>query len=93
MGFYIPCRENRNKADQILASIPSKRISQEEAKSHIGTDKAVVCVVDNGLFEAAAYCYNENEFEAFTLSEDNRPKIWLLIEDKDKVEKITNFKP
>lgn len=93
MGFYIPCRENKNKADQILASIPSKIISQETAKSYVGTDNAVICVVDNGIFEAAAYCYNEKEFEVFILPEDIRPKIWLLIEDKDRVEKITNFKP
>jgi hypothetical protein len=92
MGYYIPCTENKNKVDQILASIPSRRISQEEAKSFIGTDKAVVCVVDNGLFEAAAYCYNEGEFEAFTFPEDNRPKVWIVIDDKDKIEKITGFK-
>lgn len=92
MGYYIECVQNTNKAAQILASLPGRRVSQDEARTFIGTDKAVVCVVSNGLFEAAAYCYNDSEFDAFTLPEDKRPKVWLVIDDKAKVETITKFK-
>lgn len=38
----------------------------------------LVCVVDNGLFEAAAYCYNESEFQAFNDPQDFRFKLWLI---------------
>lgn len=37
----------------------------------------LVCVVDNGFFEAAAYCHSEDEFKAFLVS-DGRPKTWLI---------------
>jgi hypothetical protein len=92
MGYYIECVQNTNKAAQILASLPGRQVSQEEARKFIGTDKAVICVVSNGLFEAAAYCYNEREFNDFTMPEDKRPKFWLVIDDKAKVETITKFK-
>ena len=38
----------------------------------------LVCVVDNGLFGAAAYAYSEQEFKSFNISSDTRPKVWLI---------------
>ena len=38
----------------------------------------LVCVVDNGAFEAAAYCYSEQEFQAFNEPTDYRQKSWLI---------------
>lgn len=37
----------------------------------------LVCVVDNGFFAAAAYCYSQGEFEEF--SKTTRPKKWLIV--------------
>ena len=37
----------------------------------------LVCVVDNGPFAAAAWCYNEQEFKNFTHPSDNRSKTWM----------------
>lgn len=45
----------------------------------------LVCVVNNGFFEAAGYCFNENEFKNFTLPTDYRPKTWLIVEDAEKL--------
>ncbi len=45
----------------------------------------LVCVVDNGLFAAAAYCYDEKEFINFTQLTDFRPKRWFTW---DRVEKF-----
>jgi hypothetical protein len=47
----------------------------------------LVCVVDNGFFEAAGYCFNENEFEAFNSPSDPRPKIWLVHPDAENLAK------
>lgn len=38
----------------------------------------LVCVVDNLMFGAAAYCYNEGEFRVFTDPSDARPKKWFI---------------
>lgn len=61
------------KADALCAD-GAKRI--EEPESFIPN---LVCVVDNGPFEAAAYCYDKREFEEFKQS-DSRPKQWLIYE-------------
>jgi len=45
----------------------------------------LVCVIDNGLFGAAGYIYNEGEFRAFTDPRDTRPKRWFIW---DKVEQF-----
>ena len=37
----------------------------------------LVCVVNNGPFEAAAYCYSQTEFDHFNDPKDYRAKIWL----------------
>lgn len=37
----------------------------------------LICVVDNGVFAAAGYAYDEGEFEVFKRF-DNRPKTWLI---------------
>jgi len=37
----------------------------------------LVCVIDNGNFEAAGYAYCENEFNEFNRS-DGRLKTWLV---------------
>jgi hypothetical protein len=37
----------------------------------------MVCVVDNGMFAAAGYAYDEREFEVFRRP-DGRPKTWLV---------------
>lgn len=36
----------------------------------------LVCVIDNGMFEAAGYAYDENEMRVFK-SPDGRSKQWL----------------
>jgi hypothetical protein len=47
----------------------------------------LVCVVDNFIFAAAGYAYDEQEFKAFNISSDTRPKQWFVYE---KVEQFAD---
>lgn len=38
-----------------------------------------VCVVQNGLFDAAGVCDTADELEAFTVPADTRPRTWLVV--------------
>ena len=76
MGYYINETSNGNplpasgKVRALLAD--GAEIVEAKFQSNL------VCVVDNGFFEAAGYCYNEREFKAFNDTSDQRPKTWLV---------------
>ena len=77
MGYCIECDEPCNKVAQILAREPTAR--QVAAPTTFpGPNIALVCVVSNGAFEAAGFCYNEHEWRAFTDPAD-RTRIQPLI--------------
>ena len=44
----------------------------------------LICVVDNGMFGAAAYAYCDREFNDFNVSTDRRPKRWFVWEKADQ---------
>ncbi len=92
MGYYLETGAAKNKAEALRAQYEALEITQEEAEFFIteGTG-AIVCVVDNGPFEAAAFCHNLDEYRHFTLPADPRPKTWLLIDDRELVERATGY--
>lgn len=45
----------------------------------IPQDKSLICVVDNGYFEAAAFIYDQRELTDFSDPYDKRLKTWLLV--------------
>lgn len=74
MGYYIEVPENHGKAQQIV-DIHGGTILERmpETFADIPEGQALICVVDNGPFEAAAFCYNEEEFAAFNTPDDVGP--------------------
>jgi hypothetical protein len=80
MGRYIQGPAH-NKAQYIVETYNGKIVTQAEAEEVVRNDptNAAICVVENGPFDAAAYAYNMDEFKAFTLPHDNRPKTWVII--------------
>jgi hypothetical protein len=86
MGKYI----NQTSKGAIQASAGAKaRAILEDGAIFIPQPKEfvpnLVCIVDNGFFGAAAYCYSEEEFKVFNDPSDHRPKKWFIW---DKVEKF-----
>lgn len=90
MGYYIETGSPMDKAQWIVDNMQGQRIEQPRSFDSVPADKALVCVIDNGFFEAAGYCYDGREFFAFTDESDNRPKEWLLV-DLEPVQKATGY--
>jgi hypothetical protein len=84
MGYYIETEYNLHKADQLLeAHAEIKEVKQPIFDT---TGQTVnVCVVQNGMFDACAVAYNEDEMNAF-LPFDGRPKRWLVLPRKLVIE-------
>lgn len=65
MGYYIQTGTDKNKALSLVAEFGGELINQPRSFGEIPPDKALVVVVENPTFDAAALAYNEREFQAF----------------------------
>ncbi len=80
MGLYI----NENSKGQTLAANGKARALVADGAEILdqAPDKFepnIICVVENGYFDAAIYCNTEDEFEYVKQSEpnDSRPYTWM----------------
>ena len=84
MGKYVNIDLNRNplqargKATALVQSGAERIEEPSSLEQHPG--KAVLCVVENGWMDAAAYAYSESELKEFK-RDDGRPKSWLTVSD------------
>ncbi len=90
MGCYIETPSNHKKAIHIISEHGARSVTQEEAAEAMERGEGVICVVDNGIFEAAGFCFNAREFEAFTEPHDTRPRTFLVM-DRAKAEELSGF--
>ena len=90
MGYYIQVPKNLNKAQQLKDLYNATEIPCPKSLMEVPADKALVCVVSNGLFDAAAYAHSEGELQGLSRPSDMRPKYWLLM-DKALVEQLSGF--
>lgn len=93
MGYYIQTPRNQFKAEQMVDSFGAEILHgvDKPVWKDIPDSKALICVVDNGAFEAAALCYSEDELEAFLPTEtDKRPRVWVVM-DKDVAHSLAGY--
>jgi len=91
MGYYIQAPSAHGKAEYLAAEHAADILGVPPASyAAIPEDKALIAVVDNGLFEAAAYVHSEPEFTAFSRLDDPRPRTWLLM-DKTTAQRLSNY--
>lgn len=82
MGYYIQ-GPTHGKAQYIIEEHGATIITVQEAWNLINEpDIAIICVLQNGPFDAAAFCYDADEFEAFNEPTDFRCKTWLKMDRK-----------
>ena len=88
MGYYIDGPVT-GKAEHIMKEHGAVRVSREEASAMVYTH-GVICIKGNGAFESAGFCYDSDEFDAFSLPHDRRPTEWLVM-DRDKASELSGF--
>ena len=92
MGYYIQTPVHFNKAYYLVEEDEAEIINQPTHFSDISKDRALICVVTNPLFEAAGYCFCNNEFTAFLPTpEDQRPRTWLTM-PLEKAQYLSGFR-
>lgn len=79
MGYYIQVPNNKQKTEQLIELYGAEQITKVPIFEDLCSNKAIICIVDNGLFEAAALCYSKEELEEFKRP-DGRPRKWVLME-------------
>ena len=87
MGYYI---NQNSKGDSLPSSGKVEALIADGAtlveSELIGVwQPNLVCVVNNGPFEAAGYAYSEEEMKAFSQANDPRPKTWLVYDHAEKL--------
>ena len=91
MGYYIEVPENKGKAQQIIDIHGAELLNKVPLSvNDVPEDKAIIVIVDNGPFEAAAFAYNDMELREFARP-DRRTRQWLLM-DRAKACELTGYK-
>jgi hypothetical protein len=82
MGYYIETPQHLEKAMQLVKLHGGTIVPKPQSLADVPVDKALICVIQNGLFDAAGLVYSESEFRAFADSSDWRPKTFVLLDKK-----------
>jgi hypothetical protein len=91
MGWYIQAPVIYGRTEYLIAHHEAVEIEPVEP-SNLPPDKALVVVVQNGLFDAVGYVFDDREFREFSDPTDPTPRRWLLM-DKAFVEAETGYIP
>jgi hypothetical protein len=93
MGYYIQTPQDTGKAEYLVEHEKAVLIPEQEARelSKQKGDDGVIVIVSNTIFEAAGYAFSPEEFSAFTMPGDDRPKKFLKM-NRERIHELTGCK-
>jgi hypothetical protein len=79
--LYLDLPGSRGKLDRLLSEFGAVALSGPPGGlDEVPPDKALICVVDMGDYDAPGYIITEIELAAWADPADTRPKTWLLMD-------------
>lgn len=93
MGFYIETKSYQAKGKAKYLHEFEGATLLLDPKFPENSNTILICVVDNGPFEAAGICYNRQEFMDFNEPDDPRPKVWLTLPRQKVIELCPPVEP
>jgi hypothetical protein len=88
MADYIEVPDPFDKAQQLVGMYGAEILPRQPGGlDEVSSDKALVCVLDNGVWEAASYIAVEEEFARFVDPADHRTRTWLLM-DRQRADEL-----
>jgi hypothetical protein len=92
MGYYIQVPITLGKVAYLKKEYNAIEVECPGSLNEIPIEgKALVMVVENPMFDAAGYIYDDNELKrAIPTKADTRKRTWLLM-DKEWVENVTHY--
>ena len=90
MGFYIEVPKNKDKAQQIVELYGGQIVLSPPSFEDITPNDAIICVVDNGIYEAAGFAFDQEELLRFSIP-DGRLRMWVIM-DRKKACELTGYK-
>lgn len=90
MGYYIETGSINGKAQWLVDNHNAKLVSRQEFLAADVNANGLIVVVNNSYFEAAAFCYDDGERQAFTDPADHRYKTYVIM-DRILAEKLTGY--
>jgi len=93
MGHYIQCERNVGKAQQIVLEHGAIAVANAPVNlDGIPDDMALICVVENGDFDAAALIHDQRELEDFSIYDTSgRYRTWLVM-NKELAWRLSGYK-
>lgn len=95
MGFYIETDRPIDKARTILSNPEAKALQLGSLPTYV-TDclpgKVLVCVVENGPFDAAGIIFSQRELDHFWNDESGRPRTWLYVDREWAIKQCPHVK-
>ena len=75
MGIYLEPPVSTSKAQWLIDNLGATKL--DGPNEEIGENDILICVVENGLFDAAGVMFNDQERDDFNIADDPRPRTWL----------------
>ncbi len=82
MGYYIEVPEKKEKAQQLVKLYGARILDKKPSFNEVAPNEAIICVLDNGPWEAAGFAYDARELTVFATPDRlgyQRPRTWVIM--------------